>query len=134
MTKQTSDGQDERSLDETARACLYVVLQWFDNEDPFWSSFEPEPDSARIEDGRFSVTLRGRGVCLDVRGIMIRDADNPAVASPSLIVGARALDAQSPPQVWHPISCTIGANDRLVTFNFQLAVEAAIADVKPSKS
>jgi hypothetical protein len=126
--------EERRRSSDAARACVFAILGWFNNEDPFWSSFVPEPELTEIKNGSFGIALRGDGVRLEVRGIMIGDMDSPEQVRPSIVVGARSNDGQSPPQTWYPISCSLGPQDRFVTFNFRHAVEAALADARVKRA
>ena len=115
---------------EAARACLFAVVDRFNTEDPFWGSFVPEIESTRIGDHRFWVALIGRGVRLEVQGVMVRDADRAGSIMPSLVVGAVSQSSDESPRRWHAITCTVDAQGRFVTSNFRRAIESAIEDLK----
>ena len=118
---------------EAARACLYAVVERFNTEDPFWGAFVPELDSTSFGDDRFSVALHGRGVRLEVKGVMLTDNDKPGVVTPSLVVGACGQAAGAGVRRWHPITCTVDANGRFATSNFRKAIEAAIDDLQATR-
>lgn len=117
--------------DEAARACLFSVVDRFNTEDPFWGSFVPETDSTKLGDGRFSLTLRGHGVRIEVQGVMLVDAARPSDIRPSIVVGVS--DPEAAPahgRRWHPVTCAVDVNGRFVTTNFRKAIELALADAR----
>jgi hypothetical protein len=120
---------DSVRLDDAVRSCLYAVVDRFNTEDPFWSSFVPDPDKTRIESGGFSVTLRGLGVDLEVVGVLAESASAPRGIIPSIVVGGKAPAMRSPLS-WHPVTCTVDGDGRFVTSNFRKAIEASIDDVR----
>ena len=112
---------------ESARACLYAVVDRFNTEDPFWGAFVPEFESTYLGSDRFTVTLQGPGVRLKVQGVMLRDSERGAI-TPSLVVGFIPAEGDAAPTRWHPVTCTVDAQGRFGTANFRKAIEAAIKD------
>ena len=124
------DRADRAAELEAARACLYAVVERFNTEDPFWGSFVPEFESTSLGADRFALTLRGAAIRLVVQGVMLRDSERPGTITPSLVVGATPLGAQTPPSRWQPVTCTVDAQGRFGTANFRTAIEAAIEDLR----
>lgn len=122
--------QNERIAADAARACLYAVVERFNTEDAFWGSFVPEMESTNFDDKRFCVRLEGRGVRLEVRGMILAMAETPPAFAPSVIVGATPPGSNATPDRWHPINCSVDAHGCFVTSNFRKAIEASIADVR----
>ena len=117
---------------EAARACLYAVVDRFNTEDAFWSSFVPEFESSTVGADRFSVTLLGRGVRLEVQGVIL-SGEGAGSLSPRLVVGATPLTSAESPRWWHPITCSVDEQGRFVTSNFRKAIENAIDDLKAAR-
>jgi hypothetical protein len=115
---------------DSTRSCLCSIIDRFNTEDPFWSAFVPDTEATVIEPGRFSLTLRGKGIRLDVCGVLIREVDNPSRLTPSLVVGAKRPSDASRPEAWHPITCSVDRKGRFATSNFRIAIEASIDDVR----
>lgn len=123
----TRASQDD-AVGESARACLYAVVDRFNTEDPFWGSFVPEFDSTYLGSDRFTLILQGPGVRLKVQGVMLRDVERRGTITPSLVVGSMPGEGDATPTRWHPVTCTVDAQGRFGTANFRKAIEAAIQD------
>jgi hypothetical protein len=113
-------------ISEATQACLFSVIDRFNTEDPFWSSFVPQPELTNLRDERFALTVGGKGVFVEIRGVMIRGRENPEQITPSIVVGAKTAASPTSPRTWHPITCALDSSGRFVTSNFRKAIEASI--------
>ena len=122
------DKSTEARLREAIRACCFAVVDRFNTEDPFWSGFVTDPERTTIGDDRFSLTLLGQGVELEVIGSVAAVAGVPGGVEPSVRVGGRPSPTTSP-LIWHSVDCTVDGSGRFVTKNFRRAIEASIGDL-----
>ena len=122
-------GKSPANVGESARACLYAVVDRFNTDEPFWCAFVPVADLTEIGDDWFRVTLEGRGLRLTVHGKLVQGIGANAAIVPSLVVGAIRMADDGKPSSWHRVECAVDDDGKFVTSNFRAAIESAIADL-----